>query len=149
MLRLSDTAAGLSIYTPAWIALIALVLGVALGAYVLRGKAGGKALGAAAAALVMVYAGWYFLWSKTTLDGAGVVVRGPFGTQAQARWSEVQGADMQERSEGRGGRANVLVLRLASGGEIPIKISGLPPEQAVRVIRYVESRLGKPQGRGL
>jgi hypothetical protein len=113
---------------------------LALAAYVAKGKAKGKVFGAAAGAVILLYASWHTFVSATYLDGSGVRQRGAFATEPTVPWAEITAVSAQERKRGRGGTSMFLVLERESGEEIEIGIGGLPPESSVRLIEFAKAQ---------
>ena len=140
MLRLSEAGGPLILSAPAWIGLLILALGVALGVYVVRGKAKSKVFGAAVAALLMLWYGWSLLYGQTRFDETGVTVRGTFGTESVTAWSDVTAVGLEERAGGRGGQTMFLVLRPAQGPEVLVRLGGLEAASRVRLLEYASQR---------
>lgn len=144
MFTISETPAGLTVYTPIWIGLLALAAALALGAYVgLRAKAKAKLnvkIAAAGTAVpILLWIGWSVLSTSATLQRVGVIVDGPFGEEIRAPWSLVRSYETDERASLHG-KATFFVLQIEGGDEVAIPLSGLSAEETVKVIDFVKAR---------
>lgn len=156
LLQVSDTPAGMLLAAPLWFAALTILLGVALIAFpALARTARGKALAAripfvqvrvATAALAVlaglgvIYAGIGMMLTSALFEPRGVIVSGTFGEVDRVAWSQVRGFEVEELALGRG-RAIYLVLYLRSGDYVPIGVSGLDPEDSIRLQKFVRERV--------
>jgi len=156
LLQVSEAPAGMLLAAPTWFALLTILLGIALIAFpALARTEKGKSLAARVpfvqvriatavlailAGLAVIYAGIGMLLTSALFEPRGVIVGGTFGEVDRVVWSQVQRFEVEELALGRG-RANYLVLYLRNGDYVPIGISGLPPEDAVRLQQFVKARV--------
>ena len=88
----------------------------------------------------LVYAGARFLATSTVFEPRGVIVNGLLGEEDRVVWSQVRRHEVEELALGRG-RASYLVLYLQNGDYVPVGISGLPAEDALRLQRFATERI--------
>lgn len=168
MLQVSDIPGGLVLAVPLWLGIATLLLGLALVvAAALAATPMGRALAArvpflanlpmapwlpvakmrvvslvvaALGGLWLIQAGVGFATTSTVFEPRGVIVSGLLGEEDRVAWSQVRKFEVEELALGRG-RALYLVLYLQNGDYLPVGISGLAPEDSVRLQRFTTERL--------
>ena len=168
MLQVSEIPGGLLLAVPVWIGIATVLLGVGLViAVALSATPKGRELAtrwpilqripmapwvpvaklrivssvvAAAGGLFLAYTGVHFLFTSTVFEQRGVIVNGLFGEEDRMAWGSVRKHEVEELALGRG-RANYLVLYAKNGDYLPIGISGLAPEDSVRLQKFTAERL--------
>ncbi len=139
MMRLSETAAGLTLSYPAWIALLFFAGGIALGLHVLRRFAWtGRMFGLVMATAICLLGGVYFFTLKVTLDADGVHTYAFMRGSAHAEWRHVVSVNVEERS-GRG-RPTYIVAGTAGGDAVEMPVTDLSGVNRRRMIDYIEAR---------
>ena len=164
MLQVSEIPGGLLVAVPAWIAIATILLGVGLVVAVsLSATSKGRELAskwpilqripmapwvpvaklrivssivAAAGGAFLIHAGVEFLYASTVLEPRGVIVNGILGEEDRMAWGSVRRYEVEELALGRGS-ANYLVRYARNGNYLPIGISGLAPEDSVRLQKFV------------
>ena len=168
MLQVSEIPGGLLLAVPTWIGLATALLGLALVAAVaLSATSKGReiaarfpilaripmapwvpvakmrmatAVVAAAGGLFLLYTGTRFLFTSTVFEPRGVIVNGLFGEEDRLAWSQVRRHEVEELALRRG-RAPYLVLYGQNGDYLPIGLSGLAPEDSVRLQKFTAERI--------
>ena len=168
MLQVSEIPGGLLLAVPMWIGIATVLLGLGLVvAVALSATPKGRELAArfpvlqripmapwvpvaklrivsaivaAAGGLFLVYTGARFLLTSTVFEQRGVIVNGLFGEEDRLAWGSVRKHEVEELALARG-RANYLVLYTKSGDYLPIGISGLAPEDSVRLQKFTAERI--------
>lgn len=168
MLQVAEIPGGLLLAVPMWIGIATLLLGVGLVvAVALSATSKGREIVArspllqripmapwvpvaklrivssavaVAGGLFLVYSGIQFLFTSTVFEPRGVIMNGVFGEEDRMAWGSVTRQEVEELALGRG-RANYLVLYAKSGDYLPIGISGLAPEDSVRLQKFTAERI--------
>ncbi len=142
MLQLSEAGGNLIIAYPAWLGLLMIGLGVALGFHLARHFVWqGKTFGIVAATALLVLGGLYFLTYKVTLTpDEGLVFALPGGKQ-DIEWSHAISVATEQR-RGRG-TSTWVVVRTVSGASLEIKVTGLSGVDEHRLREYIAARVRK------
>lgn len=168
MLQVSDIPGGLLLAVPTWIGIATVLLGFGLLVAVgLSATSKGRELAskwpilqripmapwlpvaklrivsslvAAAGGLFLIFAGAEFLFTSTVFESRGVIVNGMRGEEDRMAWGSVRRHEVEELALGRG-RASYLVLYAKNGDYLPIGISGLAPEDSVRLQKFAAERI--------
>lgn len=139
MRSLSDSDGLLVIQGPTWLglALIAIAITLAIAVLVLK-KPRPVRLGAFLGTIVLLYAGWLLVGTRTTFEPRGYYVESIYGEEERVGWLQVRGVGT---SPGEG--SDHLVLQLRNSSEASIDLSGLTAEEKARVVAYVRGRLSR------
>ena len=142
MLQLSETGGNLIIAYPAWLGLLMIGLGVALGVHLARHFVWqGKTFGIAAATALLVLGGFYFLTYKVTLTPSeGRVFVLPGGKQ-RIDWTHATSVATEQR-RGRG-TSTWVVVRTAAGASLEINVTGLSGAEEQQLRDYIAARMKK------
>jgi len=136
---LSDSDGLLVIQGPTWLGLTLIAIAIALAIAVLALKKQRPVrLGAFLGTIVLLYAGWLLVGTKTTFEPRGYYVESIYGEEERVGWLQVRGVGTS-RAEG----SDHLVLQLRTSGEASIDLSGLTAEEKARVVAYVRGRLSR------
>jgi len=141
MMRLTETAQGLTIAYPAWLGLLALALGIALAVWVWRHfTLNGKFLSYCAGTLVVLFAGIYFLSYKAELTPEQGRTYALFhGGHTQVDWRQARGVVLEERP-GKG-TPMYIVVDTGRGKPFEINASDLSGSDRARVLVYIRRQI--------
>lgn len=145
MMRLTETAQGLTIAYPAWVGLLVFALGTTLAAWVWRHfTLNGKFLGYCAGALVALVAGVYFLTYKAELTPEQGRSHALFGSgPARVEWRQARGVVLEERP-GKG-RPVYIVVDTVHGTRLEINASDLSGSDRARVLAYIRTQIERAE----
>jgi hypothetical protein len=143
MRSLTDVDGLLVIQGPTWLGftLIGLAVILAIAAIVLARKLPRPArLGTFLATIVLLYAGWHLIGTRTTIESRGYYVESIYGEEERLGWLQV--SDSAAATLGpKAANSDQLVLLLRNSNEASIDLSGLTPEEKARIVSFVKSRL--------
>lgn len=142
MRSLSESDGILVIQSPTWLGflLIAIAIAIAIAAVVLARKVPRPArLGAFLASIVLLFAGWHLIGTRTTIEPRGYYVESIYGEEERRGWLQLNG--IAPVIPGVKANPDHLVLQLRNGSEVFIDLSGLSPEEKARVVAYVRKQL--------
>lgn len=141
MMRLTETAQGLTIAYPAWVGLLVFALGAALAVWVWRHfTLNGKFLSYCAGTLVALVAGVYFLTYKAELTPEQGRSHALFGSgSARVEWRQARSVVMEERP-GKG-RPMYIVVDTIRGTRFEINASDLSGSDRARLLAYIRAQI--------
>ncbi len=141
MMRLTETAQGLTIAYPGWLGLLVFALGIALAVWIARNfKLNGKFFGYCMAALLALFGGIYFFTFKAELTpDLGRSYALFRGGHTQVDWQQARGVVLEERP-GKG-RPMYIVVDTSSGIPFEINASDLSDNHRAQVLTYIRTHI--------
>ena len=123
----------LVIQAPPWIGVTFIAVGVALviAAFVFKPPRPSRLL-ASLACMALLYAGWYYLNTKTTFESRGFIVDGMLGEQERVGWLQVGGVDPA-----------TATIQLRNSSEVAIDVTGLDADEKARVVSFIRARIAR------